>query len=85
MSDTRFYEAATVTLKRFKGKDAIKSGDLKIANRRCHARDGGRSGTQDRAVHAPSPPACCLDQMSAGPARVTHAGGASWGAHSLLM
>jgi hypothetical protein len=24
-SDTRFYEAATVTLKRFKGKDAIKS------------------------------------------------------------
>jgi hypothetical protein len=47
MSDTRFYEAATVTLKRFKGKDAIKSWGLKIANRRCHARGGGRGGTQD--------------------------------------
>lgn len=32
------YEAATVMLKRFKGKDAIKSWGLKIAKRRCHAK-----------------------------------------------
>jgi transposase len=32
------YEAATVMLKRFKGKDAIKDWGLKIAKRRCHAK-----------------------------------------------
>jgi len=32
------YEAATVMLKRFKGKDAIESWGLKIAKRRCHAK-----------------------------------------------
>jgi transposase len=39
MSDGRsLYEAATVMLKRFKGKDAIKSWGLKIAKRCCHAK-----------------------------------------------